>query len=182
MARGIVRAYIGLGSNVGDSRQTLTQAVDVLDALPGARVRKVSRLYRTKPVGVKDQPDFLNAVIALDVPAGPDPQTGALALLAALKQIEEAFGRQQRERWGPREVDLDLLLFGRHEVGVDRPDGRWLTVPHPEAHERLFVLAPLSDISPRLRPPGWHETVLTARRRQELAEGPDAVQLVGNIG
>ncbi len=174
-----VRAYVGLGSNVGDSRQTLQNAVRALDALPGARVRKVSRLYRTKPVGVKDQPDFLNAVVALDVPAGPDPDTGALALLAALKQIEQAFGRQKRQRWGPREVDLDLLLFGRHEIGVDRPDGRWLTVPHPEAHERLFVLAPLSDISPRLRPPGWHETVETARRRQLSAEGEDAVQPTG---
>jgi len=176
-----VRAYVGLGSNVGDSQQTLVRAVAALDALPGVRVRKRSRLYRTKPVGVKDQPDFLNAVVALDVPAGPDPDTGALALLAALKQIEQAFGRQQRERWGPREVDLDLLLFGRHEIGVDRPDGRWLTVPHPEAHERLFVLAPLADIGPRLRPPGWHETVETARRRQERAEGPDAVQVAGNI-
>jgi 2-amino-4-hydroxy-6-hydroxymethyldihydropteridine diphosphokinase len=177
----IVRAYIGLGSNVGDSRQTLARAVRALDALPGARVRKVSRLYQTKPVGVKDQPDFLNAVVALDVPAGPDSDTGALALLSALKQIEQSFGRQQRERWGPREVDLDLLLFGRHEIGVDRPDGRWLKVPHPEARERLFVLAPLSDISPRLRPPGWHETVETARVRQELAEGADAVHETGTI-
>jgi len=174
-----VRAYVGLGSNVGDSLQTLQNAVLALDALPGAAVRKVSRLYRTRPVGVKDQPDFLNAVVALDVPAGPDPDTGALALLAALKQIEQAFGRQKRRRWGPREVDLDLLLFGRHEIGVDRPDGRWLKVPHPQAHERLFVLAPLSDISPRLRPPGWHETVETARRRQESAEGKDAVQVTG---
>jgi 2-amino-4-hydroxy-6-hydroxymethyldihydropteridine diphosphokinase len=176
-----VRAYVGLGSNVGDSRPTLANAVRALDALPGTRVREVSRLYRTKPVGVKDQPDFLNAVVALDVPAGSDPDSGALALLAALKRIEQEFGRQKRQRWGPREVDLDLLLFGRHEIGVDRPDGRWLTVPHPEAHERLFVLAPLADLSPRLRPPGWHETVETARRRQEIAEGEDAVQVAANI-
>jgi 2-amino-4-hydroxy-6-hydroxymethyldihydropteridine diphosphokinase len=177
--RKTIRAYIGLGSNVGDSQKTLQNAVGALDALPGAHVRKVSRLYRTKPVGVKDQPDFLNAVVALDVPAGPDPETGSLALLAALKDIEQAFGRQKRQRWGPREVDLDLLLFGRHQIGVDRPDGRWLTVPHPEAHERLFVLAPLSDLSPRLRPPGWHETAETARRRQRIAEGEDAVQVTG---
>ncbi len=181
MAQKTVRAYIGLGSNVGDSARTLKRAVQALDALPGARVRSVSRLYRTKPVGPKDQPDFLNAVVALDVAAGPDPDAGALSLLAALKSIEQAFGRKKRERWGPREVDLDLLLFGRHEIGVDRPDGRWLKVPHPEAHERLFVLAPLSDISPGLRPPGWHETVATARRRQQVAEGDDAVQLVGEF-
>ena len=181
MAGKRVRAYIGLGSNVGDSRETLRNAVRALDALPGTSVFRVSRLYRTKPVGVKEQPDFLNAVVALDVPSGPDPDTGALALLTALKQIEQAFGRQKRERWGPREVDLDLLLFGRHEIGVDRPDGRWLKVPHPEAHERLFVLAPLSDISPRLVPFGWHETVETARRRQAKVEGADAVQVTGTI-
>jgi 2-amino-4-hydroxy-6-hydroxymethyldihydropteridine diphosphokinase len=166
---------------VGDSRATLANAVGALDALPGARVREVSRLYRTKPVGVEEQPDFLNAVVALDVPAGPDPETGALALLAVLKQIEQAFGRQQRQRWGPREVDLDLLLFGRHEIDVQRPDGRWLKVPHPEAHERLFVLAPLAEISAGLKPAGWHETVETARRRQLAAEGPDAAQVTGEI-
>ncbi len=170
-----VRAYVGLGSNVGDSQQTMARAVRTLDALPGTRVRKVSRLYRTKPVGVRDQPDFLNAVVALDVPAGPDPETGSLALLAALKQLEQAFGRQERRRWGPREIDLDLLLFGRHQIDVERPDGRWLKVPHPEAHERLFVLAPLSDISPGLRPPGWHETVATARETAVSLEGPDAI-------
>ena len=152
-----------------------------LDALPGARVRGISRLYRTRPVGVTDQPDFLNAVIALEVPAGPDPQTGALALLAALKQLERAFGRQKRERWGPREVDLDLLLFGRNSISVKRPEDRWLEVPHPEAHERLFVLAPLADLAPGLRPPGWHETVETARRRQVAIEGDDAVQVAGTI-
>jgi 2-amino-4-hydroxy-6-hydroxymethyldihydropteridine diphosphokinase len=173
-----VRAYIGLGSNVGDSRATLGRAVSALGALPGARVRKVSRLYRTKPVGVKNQADFLNAVVALDVPAGPDLETGALALLAALKQIEHALGRQRRQRWGPRELDLDLLLFGRHQIDVERPDGRWLKVPHPEARERLFVLAPLSDLSPGLRPPGWHETVATARRRQQKVEGENAAQVV----
>jgi 2-amino-4-hydroxy-6-hydroxymethyldihydropteridine diphosphokinase len=175
-----VRAYVGLGSNMGDSRATLQRAVRALAALPGVRVRAVSPAYETKPVGVLDQPDFLNAVVALDVPAGPDPQTGSLALLAALKSIEQAFGRQQRERWGPREIDLDLLLFGRHRIHVERPDARWLEVPHPQAHDRLFVLAPLADLAPGLRPPGWHETVATARRRQEQIEGPDAVRSAGD--
>lgn len=176
-----VRAYIGLGSNVGDSRETLRRAVRALTALPGARVRAVSPAYVTKPVGVTDQPDFLNAVVAVDVPAGPDAETGALALLAALKGLEQAFGRQQRQRWGPREIDLDLLVFGRNEVNVERPDGRWLKVPHPQAHERLFVLAPLSDLAPGLRPPGWRETVATARRRQDLVEGADAVSSSGAL-
>lgn len=169
-----VRAYIGLGSNLGDSRRTIENALRALAALPGARLRGVSRLYRTKPVGVTEQADFLNAAAALDVPAGPDPETGALALLAALKGIESALGRGDRERWGPREIDLDLLAFGRHQIKVERPDGRWLEVPHPLAHERLFVLAPLSDLAPGLRPPGWGESVETARRRQEKTEGSGA--------
>jgi 2-amino-4-hydroxy-6-hydroxymethyldihydropteridine diphosphokinase len=180
-----VRAYIGLGANVGDARATLAAAVAALAALPGARLRGVSRLYRTAPVGVREQPDFLNAAVAIDVPAGPDAATGASALLVALKQIERAFGRQKRGRWGPRELDLDLLVFGRARLSMDRPpEGRSrdpaktdlpLTVPHPESRRRLFVLAPLSDVASRLVPPGWGETVETGRRRQELVEGADAV-------
>src|SRR5262245_2015797 len=143
MAR-TVRAYIGLGANVGDARSTLADAVRALGALPGARVRSVSPLYLTRPVGVTDQPDFTNAVVALEVPAGPDPETGALALLHALKQLEQAFGRRQRRRWGPRELDLDLLVFGRHRLKVERPastrsanpsrsGAQRLEVPHPSA-------------------------------------------------
>ena len=176
-----VRAYIGLGANVGDARGNLRKAAAALNALPGARVRRTSRLYRTKPVGVTDQPDFLNAVVALDVPLGPDPETGALALLSALKQLEQAVGRQQRQRWGPREIDLDLLLFGRHRISVKRPDDEWLEVPHEQARTRLFVLQPLSDIAAGLRPPGWHQTVATARDRARQVEGEDAVQLLGKL-
>jgi 2-amino-4-hydroxy-6-hydroxymethyldihydropteridine diphosphokinase len=180
-----VRAYIGLGANVGDARRTLVAAVAALGALPGARLRAVSRLYRTVPVGVVDQPDFLNAVVALDVPAGPDAVIGATALLIALKQIESAFGRQERARWGPRELDLDLLVFGRARVSIGRPSearsedprkaGLPLVVPHPEAQRRLFVLAPLSDVARWLVPPGWRETVATARERQIRIEGVEAV-------
>lgn len=177
MATKRVRAYVGLGANLGDARGNLRKAVRALAALPGVSLRGVSRLYLTKPVGVVDQPEFLNAVVALDVPAGPDPEMGALALLAALKGLEQALGRQQRQRWGPREVDLDLLIFGRRVIDVERPDGRWLKVPHPQAHDRLFVLAPLSDLVPRLRPPGWGQTVATARGRQEKLEGEDAVRV-----
>ena len=173
-----VRAYVGIGANVGDPLDRLRNAVRAMAALPAVTLRGVSRLYSTKPVGVLDQPDFLNAVVALDVPAGPDPETGALALLAALKQLEQSIGRVTRQRWGPREVDLDLLVFGRHELNAQRPDQRWLVVPHPEAPRRLFVLAPLSDLAPGLRPPGWHETVATARRRQEAVEGSDAVRII----
>jgi 2-amino-4-hydroxy-6-hydroxymethyldihydropteridine diphosphokinase len=186
MAR--MQAYIGLGANVGDAEATIGAAVRALAALPGARLRGVSRLYATVPVGVLDQPEFRNAVVALDVPAGPDPATGASALLVALKRLERAFGRQQRERWGPREVDLDLLVFGRHRVLVARtPDGRSedpakaalpLVVPHVEARNRLFVMAPLADLAPRLVPPGWGETVATAADRQRVLEGSGAVRPV----
>ncbi|HLB44027.1 MAG TPA: 2-amino-4-hydroxy-6-hydroxymethyldihydropteridine diphosphokinase [Candidatus Limnocylindrales bacterium] len=176
-----VRAYIGLGANVGDARANLRNALRALAALPGVRLHGTSRLYRTKPFGVTDQPDFLNAVVALDVPGGPDPEIGAIALLAVLKDLEQAIGRKTRQRWGPREIDLDLLVFGRHRISVERPDGRWLEVPHPQARQRLFVLAPLSDLAPGLRPPGWGESVESARRRAAAAGPEDAVQVVGKL-
>ncbi|HEV8053243.1 MAG TPA: 2-amino-4-hydroxy-6-hydroxymethyldihydropteridine diphosphokinase [Candidatus Limnocylindrales bacterium] len=185
---GRVRAYVGLGANVGDAPAALRRAVLTLAALPAVRLRGVSRLYRTTPVGVVDQADFHNAVVALDVPRGADPATGALALLMALKGIERALGRQPRARWGPRELDLDLLVFGRHAIRVERTSAarsddpargqgaQWLEVPHPSAHERLFVLAPLADVAGGLVPPKWTETVGTARRRREAIEGPGAVR------
>lgn len=190
---GRVRAYVGLGANVGDARATLVVAVHALGALPGVRIRGVSRLYRTLPVGVAEQPDFLNAVVALDVPRGPDPTTGALALLIALKQIERAFGRRPSERWAARELDLDILVFGRQVVRVERPPpgrsnrlsedlGQWLEIPHPAAGQRLFVLAPLADLVPQLRPPGWGETVESARRRRMAVEDADAVRVVAGAG
>ncbi len=183
-----VRAYIGLGANVGEAEATLARAVRTLASLPGVRLRAVSRLYLTKPVGVVDQPDFHNAVVALDVPQGPDPETGALALLIALKAMERAFGRHAGQRWGPRELDLDLLLFGRHRIRAERPiaarssdpaersEEHPLEVPHPAARKRLFVLAPLADLAPGLVPPSWGETVRSAHRRRERIEGPDAVR------
>ncbi|MEA2620186.1 MAG: 2-amino-4-hydroxy-6-hydroxymethyldihydropteridine diphosphokinase, partial [Chloroflexota bacterium] len=117
-----IRAYIGLGANVGDPETTLVGAVRALAALPGVRFRGVSRLYATAPVGVTDQPEFRNAVVALDLPVGPDPQTSALAILVALKTLEREFGRRKRRRWGPRELDLDLLVFGRARMSVERPE------------------------------------------------------------
>lgn len=193
MASRRVRAYIGLGANVGDATATLADAVTAVAGLPGVRLRAVSRLYATAPVGVTDQPEFRNAAIALDVPAGPDAATGALALLTELKTLERGFGRRHRRRWGPRELDLDLLVFGRARLTVERPAvarsvdaetdpakaGKLLEVPHPAAAARLFVLAPLADIAPGLVPPGWGVTVETMRRRREVAEGSDAVRVVG---
>ncbi|MDP9481667.1 MAG: 2-amino-4-hydroxy-6-hydroxymethyldihydropteridine diphosphokinase, partial [Chloroflexota bacterium] len=111
-----------------------------------------------------------------------------------LKGLEAAFGRQPRGHWGARELDLDLLIFGRARLAIDRPPGadsvdaaihpakagRILEVPHPEARTRLFVLAPLADLAPGLVPPGWGERVASARLRQESAEGPDAVRAIAS--
>ena len=183
----IVRAYLGLGANLGDPAATLAWAVGALDALPRVRIRGVSPLYRTAPWGVTDQPDFRNAVVAADVALAP------LDLLAALKTLEREAGRRAGRRWGPRELDLDLLVYGRQRIREERPPearsidaaddpakaARLLEVPHRDLGERLFVLAPLADLAPRLVPPGWHETVATRRTAVASDEAPDAVRLEG---
>ena len=186
---GRIRAYVGLGANVGDAAATLASGIKAMAALPSVNLRGVSRLYATRPVGVEDQAEFRNAAVAVEVPAGPDAATGALALLVALKALERAFGRRARKRWGPRELDLDLLVFGRARIEVERPpEGlsidkgeakQLLHVPHPEAAERLFVLAPLADLAPGLVPPGWDHTIDWMRRRREAIEGREAVEVVG---
>ena len=189
-----VRAYVGLGANVGDTREILAWAVGALGELPGARVRGVSRLYVTAPWGVTDQPDFHNAVVALEVLAGPDPDAAALGLLGQLKGLEREAGRRRGMRWGPRELDLDLLVFGRHRIDVERSPGagsndagvepskaaKRLEVPHRDLGERLFALAPLADLAPGLVPPGWAETVETRRRRLATGEVPDVVRAIGH--
>lgn len=195
--RRTVRAYIGLGANLGDAARTLSGAVAALDALPGMAVRGVSRLYATAPWGVTDQPEFRNAVVALDVAVGADtaadPRTGALELLGRLKTLERGAGRRAGTRWGPRELDLDLLVYGRHRIDVERSRqarsidapvdptkaARRLQVPHRDLGERLFVLAPLADVAPRLVPPGWAETVETRRRQVAADEPPGSVRVVG---
>ncbi len=183
-------AFVGLGANVGEAREALERAVVALSDMPSVSLTGVSRLYRTRPVGPVAQGDFLNAVVGLEAPAGVAPEAGAMALLGTLKGLERAMGRVERERWGPREVDLDLLLFGSHAVRVERDEAarsadpersgsQWLEVPHPSARERLFVLAPLADLAPDLEPPGWGESVAAARERTLAAEGPEAVRVVG---
>ena len=189
-----VRAYIGLGANVGEAEATLAEAIVALAALPRVRLREVSRLYATEPVGTTEQPEFRNAVAALDVPAGVDAATGALALLAELKRLERAFGRKERGHWGPRELDLDLLVFGRARLAIERTAetrsleahtdsakaSRLLAVPHPEAPLRLFVLAPLADVASGLVPPGWGRSVESTRRRQLVREGSSAVRPIAS--
>jgi 2-amino-4-hydroxy-6-hydroxymethyldihydropteridine diphosphokinase len=193
-ARRTVRAYVGLGANVGDAARALASAVEAIASLPGVRVRGVSRLYATAPWGVTDQPEFRNAAIALDVrDEGSDPVDGALDLLGRLKSIERSAGRRHRRRWGPRELDLDLLVYGRHRIDVERSRAarsvdaevdpakaaKRLEVPHRDLGQRLFVLAPLADLAARLVPPGWTETVETRRRRVAAQEPPGSVRIVG---
>lgn len=132
-----VRALIGLGGNLGDVRERLEAAIAALDALPDVAVVARSRFYRTPPWGHTEQPDFVNAAIAVAT------SLTALALLDTLLATERAFGRvRDGERWGPRTLDLDLLAYGDEVIEEDR-----LSVPHPRIAERAFVLLPLADIA-----------------------------------
>jgi len=139
-----MRAYVALGSNLGDSRQQLLDATAALANLPHTRVLARSRFYRTPPWGVRDQPDFLNAVVALETPLPPH------ALLQALLEIERVAGRQRGGlRWGPRTLDLDLLHVDGYAISDET-----LTLPHPHIAQRAFVLLPLRDVAPELEIPG----------------------------
>jgi 2-amino-4-hydroxy-6-hydroxymethyldihydropteridine diphosphokinase len=140
-----IRAYVGIGGNAGDVEITLTEALWAVDALPQTSIRQQSTFYRTPAWGRTDQPDFLNAVVELQT------RMPARVLLNALLEIEQRFGRVRSaaDRWGPRAVDLDLLLYG--EDVIDEPG---LSVPHPHLHERAFVLVPLAEIAPQLAIPG----------------------------
>lgn len=138
-----VRAYIGLGSNLDAPIAQVRKALAALAQLPRSRLVAVSPLYRTPPLGPADQPDYINAVAALDTELEP------LALLDELQQIENWQGRVRGPlRWGPRTLDLDLLLYGDSVIASER-----LTVPHPGLRERPFVIFPLQAIAPELRLP-----------------------------
>jgi 2-amino-4-hydroxy-6-hydroxymethyldihydropteridine diphosphokinase len=134
---------LALGSNLGDRQDILQGAVDAIVGLPGVRVTAVSPVYETVPVGGPAQPDYLNAVVLADA-ALP-----ARELLDRLHEIEAAFDRVRLVRWGPRTLDIDIITFGR-----DRSDDPELTLPHPRAHERAFVLAPWHDADPDAALPG----------------------------
>ncbi|XQA74445.1 2-amino-4-hydroxy-6-hydroxymethyldihydropteridine diphosphokinase [Xanthomonas sacchari] len=152
-----VRACIGLGGNLGDAAATLRAALAALDTLPQTRLLRASQLYRSPAWGREDQPDFINAA-ALVSTTLPAPE-----LLQALLDLEQRHGRQRLpgERWGPRTLDLDLLLYA--EAVIDLPG---LQVPHPFLHQRAFVLLPLAEIAAEAAIPG-HGTVRDARDRIE---------------
>ncbi|OFW53187.1 MAG: 2-amino-4-hydroxy-6-hydroxymethyldihydropteridine diphosphokinase [Actinobacteria bacterium RBG_16_67_10] len=137
------RAYVGLGANLGNREEMLQHAIALLSAADGVEVLAVSELRETDPVGVVDQPPFLNGAAAVDT------TLSARELLDTLLAIERSLGRVRAERWGPRTIDLDLLLYG-DEI-VDEPG---LRVPHPHLHERRFALEPLAELDPELAIPG----------------------------
>lgn len=159
----VSRAYVGFGGNLGDPAKTLRAAAADLERRAG-HLAAASPVYRSDPVGLTDQPPFLNAVAALKTELDPD------ALLGILLGIEAAHGRVREVRWGPRTLDLDLIWF----EDVARDDAR-LTLPHPRAHEREFVLRPLCDIAPDL--------VLTGRTARAWLEAldPQGVEPAGGL-
>jgi 2-amino-4-hydroxy-6-hydroxymethyldihydropteridine diphosphokinase len=147
--------YIGLGSNLGDKRETCLKALDLLGR--AGRVVRVSSFYCTEPVGYPDQEKFVNAVAELVTDLSP------LALLAACHVIEDKLGRRRLFRWGPRTIDLDILLFGDQRV-----DTAELTIPHPLLATRRFVLIPLGEIAPQAVHPVLKKTI--ARLLNELRD------------
>jgi 2-amino-4-hydroxy-6-hydroxymethyldihydropteridine diphosphokinase len=145
-----VRAFLGLGSNLGERESMIRQALEGISALPQTDLVRASSLYDTEPVGDVEQPNFLNAVAQVET------DLAATQLLWNLQLIEKRLGRERTRRWGPRVIDLDLLLYG-DEV-IDEPS---LRVPHPELTRRAFVLVPLVELEPLLVHPVTGETMLS---------------------
>lgn len=153
---GMVDAYIGLGSNLADPLSQLAGALARLAALPRTHLVAQSPFYASRPVGPQDQPDFVNGAVHLQTELAP------LELLDALQSIEQAHQRERIQRWGPRTLDLDLLIYGTQTINNDR-----LTVPHVELVHRDFVLQPLLDLTPELQLPDGRRV---ADLRQQCAD------------
>ena len=158
-----VDAYLSLGSNLDDRAANLATALALLDDTPGVRLVRVSSVYETEPVGITDQPRFLNLVAKIRTDLTPEE------LLRACLQVERVMGRRRARRWGPRIIDVDVLLAGQARVSTDD-----LTVPHPHMRERQFVLVPLAEIAPEL-------TLPTGESVLELARQTDDVRRVGKL-
>ena len=139
-----MRAYVGVGANLGDRRATIQRALELLGSTPGLEVLEVSSLRETDPVGFEDQPPFLNGAVAVATALSPRE------LLDVLLESERKLGRtREGPRFGPRTIDLDMLVYG--DVELDEPG---LTLPHPRLHERRFALEPLAELAPGLVVPG----------------------------
>jgi 2-amino-4-hydroxy-6-hydroxymethyldihydropteridine diphosphokinase len=147
-ATGNERVFIALGSNLGDRAAWLRQAQEKLFSAPTVQLVAASAVYETEPVGKIDQPAFLNQVLEVRTTLAPEN------LLSRLLQVERELGRVRSERWGPRNIDLDLLAFGNRQANTSR-----LVLPHPELHRRRFVLQPWVEIAPEFIVPGFPATV-----------------------
>lgn len=163
-----VIAYIGLGANLGDPTRQLAEALERLGAAEEVEVQKVSGFYKNPPLGPPDQPWFVNAVAQVRT------RLTAEELVRVLQQVEKAMGRVRGERWGPRLIDLDLLLYNG-EIS----QGPNLTVPHPEMHRRAFVLAPLAEIAPQARHPVLEKTAQELLAALDQAEREQLQRLAG---
>lgn len=142
-------AYLALGSNLGNRRQNILGAAAMMQKTRGIKVKKMSRFHETEPWGYKDQPKFINAAIEIETELAP------VQLLIILKGIEKGMGRKEQEiKWGPREIDIDILLYGDEERKTKR-----LEIPHPEMHKRAFVLEPLAEIAPDVTHPVLKKTI-----------------------
>ena len=148
--------YIGFGSNIGDRLAHIQNAIRALSKIDGITLKKISSIYTTDPVGYEAQAQFLNGVAAIQTSLSP------LSLLHTLKDIETTVGRKHRIRWGPREIDLDILIYGDLCVQTEK-----LIIPHPEMPLRGFVLVPLTEIAPNLVHPVFQESIQTLRNRLE---------------
>ncbi|SFK39990.1 2-amino-4-hydroxy-6-hydroxymethyldihydropteridinediphosphokinase [Halobacillus dabanensis] len=140
-------AYIALGSNISPREVFLKDAITLLDDHEGIEVRKKSAVYETAPVGYMEQSDFLNMVIVVRTRLNP------FDLLQYCQQIEGGLGRERVVKWGPRTIDLDILLFNHENMNVE-----FLTIPHPHMHERAFVMVPLADVAPQAYMPHLRQT------------------------
>jgi len=163
------RAFIGLGSNMGDRERAIERAIELLSRTPGIELVRSASLYETEPVGYSSQPWFLNTVVEIRTELSPRE------LLAALKEIERRMGRRDGRRWGPRVIDLDILLYGG--LRVEEPD---LVIPHPELERRRFALVPLAELAPELVHPVCGRTI--AQLLEELNDERGVRLLRGGRG
>lgn len=155
----MANVYLGLGSNLGDREENLEKAIDALSGFDEIEVTNRSSILETEPYGKTDQPEFLNMCVEIDTRMSP------LSLLETVLGIEHSLGRVREEVWGPRIIDIDILLYEDLELELDD-----LSIPHKELHKRSFVLEPLSEIAPNVKHPTMDKTVIELREDLERGD------------